>query len=95
MAGNTWEWTSDFFTSRHPDEVAHACCALHNPRALSPEACLAADRAGGPIPRRVTKGGSHLCAPNYCHRYRRAARQAEDVETSTAHIGFRCIVRNH
>ena len=48
---------------------------------------------GANIPRRVTKGGSHLCAPNYCLRYRPAARQGEQVDTSTAHIGFRCIVR--
>ena len=44
-------------------------------------------------PRRVIKGGSHLCAPNYCLRYRPAARQSETVETSTTHIGFRCVVR--
>ena len=48
---------------------------------------------GADIPRRVIKGGSHLCAPNYCLRYRPAARQAEAVDTSTSHIGFRCVVR--
>ena len=46
------------------------------------------------IPRRVIKGGSHLCAPNYCLRYRPAARQGEAVDTSTGHIGFRCVVRD-
>jgi formylglycine-generating enzyme required for sulfatase activity len=40
------------------------------------------------------KGGSHLCAPNYCLRFRPAARQGEAVDTSTAHIGFRCVVRD-
>ena len=50
-------------------------------------------QAGAHIPRRVTKGGSHLCAPNYCLRYRPAARQGEAVDTSTTHIGFRCVVR--
>jgi formylglycine-generating enzyme required for sulfatase activity len=48
---------------------------------------------GEQIPRRVTKGGSHLCAPSYCLRYRPAARQGEAVDTSTSHIGFRCIRR--
>ena len=43
--------------------------------------------------RQVIKGGSHLCAPNYCLRYRPAARQGETIDTSTSHIGFRCIVR--
>ena len=55
--------------------------------------CCAPTQAGEHIPRRVIKGGSHLCAPNYCLRYRPAARQFEAVDTSTTHIGFRCIVR--
>jgi formylglycine-generating enzyme required for sulfatase activity len=45
------------------------------------------------IPRKVIKGGSHLCAPNYCRRYRPAARHAEPIDTSTCHLGFRCIRR--
>ena len=45
------------------------------------------------IPRKVLKGGSHLCAPNYCRRYRPAARHPQPVDTSASHIGFRCIVR--
>lgn len=45
------------------------------------------------IPRRVMKGGSHLCAPNYCHRYRPAARMGQTIDTTTSHLGFRCIVR--
>jgi formylglycine-generating enzyme required for sulfatase activity len=47
------------------------------------------------IPRKVIKGGLHLCAPNYCRRYRPAARRAEPVDTSISHIGFRCVVRSH
>ena len=93
MCGNTWEWTADFFSPRHPDEAEDSCCAPRNPRVTSQEGSLALSGPGSSIPRRVTKGGSHLCAPNYCHRYRPAARQAEAVDTSTGHIGFRCIVR--
>jgi formylglycine-generating enzyme required for sulfatase activity len=59
----------------------------------SPAASFAAEQPGAHIPRRVIKGGSHLCAPNYCLRYRPAARQGEAVDTSTTHIGFRCIIR--
>ena len=84
VCGNVWEWTSDFHAT-HPD-ATHACCAPHNPRVTAP----AGDEA---IPRRVIKGGSHLCAPNYCLRYRPAARQGETVDTSTSHIGFRCVQR--
>jgi formylglycine-generating enzyme required for sulfatase activity len=93
MAGNVWEWTCDYFTPRHPEEEGKPCCVPHNPRVAAPEQSYALGQPGAHIPRKVIKGGSHLCAPNYCLRYRPAARQGETVETSTGHIGFRCIVR--
>jgi formylglycine-generating enzyme required for sulfatase activity len=89
MTGNVWEWTCDTFT-RHPEQTGAPCCVPRDPRASS---ALESGERHERIPRRVIKGGSHLCAPNYCLRYRPAARQAEAVDTSTSHIGFRCIVR--
>jgi formylglycine-generating enzyme len=81
MAGNVWEWTSTPWTAWHTTGRAapeHACCA---PSGL-----------GGESARRVMKGGSHLCAPSYCHRYRPAARQGQEIRSSTNHIGFRCVL---
>jgi sulfatase modifying factor 1 len=91
MAGNVWEWTSDFFTTFKGFE--RACCVPKNPRATSPESSLVVGEPGAQIPRKVIKGGSYLCAPNYCLRYRPAARQGEATDTSTSHIGFRCAIR--
>jgi len=87
MTGNVWEWTEDWFA----DHVAgDGCCASTNPR---PELSDASYGPGERVPRKVIKGGSHLCAPNYCLRYRPAARQGQTVDTSTSHLGFRCVVR--
>jgi formylglycine-generating enzyme len=83
----------DWFARRDSVENRPPCCAPRNQRVESPDQSYAADLPGANIPRRVIKGGSHLCAPNYCLRYRPAARQGEAVDTSTGHIGFRCIVR--
>jgi formylglycine-generating enzyme required for sulfatase activity len=90
MAGNVWEWTSDYFGSR-AERSEHGCCAPARP--VTAEESMVPGQPGASIPRRVIKGGSHLCAPNYCMRYRPAARQSEAIDSSTAHIGFRCVIR--
>ena len=92
MCGNVWEWTTDFF--RDHDRIAKSCCTVDNPRGGSLEASFDPRTPEIRIPRRVMKGGSYLCAPNYCRRYRPAARMAQAVDTSTCHLGFRCIVRD-
>ena len=94
MIGNVWEWTKDWFTPKHEADAPKACCIPENPRGGREEDSYDPCQPNIKIPRKVIKGGSHLCAPNYCRRYRPAARHAEPVDTSTSHVGFRCVVRS-
>ncbi len=78
MIGNVWEWTTTEYSPHHrPDQPETACCVPAGP--------------ADPTVNQALKGGSHLCAPEYCHRYRPAARSAQSQDSATTHIGFRCV----
>jgi formylglycine-generating enzyme required for sulfatase activity len=90
MIGNVWEWTTDWYSDSH--KVVQSCCS-------GAKKIDAREKSYDPtmpqikIPRKVIKGGSFLCAPNYCRRYRPAARMAQPIDTSTCHVGMRLIKR--
>ena len=77
MIGNVWEWTSEPWSTNHA-RSHRSCCSSENEKNRIPNQL-------------VLKGGSHLCAPNYCQRYRPAARIAQMIDSATSHIGFRCV----
>ena len=88
MIGNVWEWTVDWY-----GQPTKGCCSLSKQDARAEQASYDPAAPELRIPRKVIKGGSHLCAPNYCQRYRPAARHPQPIDTSTSHVGFRCVRR--
>jgi len=93
VTGNVWEWTDDWYAASH-EVAAGACCAPVNPMGGTERASLDPAQPQFAIPRKVIKGGSHLCADSYCLRYRPAARRPQPIDTGMSHIGFRTVRRD-
>ncbi|WP_221796327.1 formylglycine-generating enzyme family protein [Aquisediminimonas sediminicola] len=94
LIGNVWEWTQDWW-SEHSGvaKAKDSCCGKKNPRGGNMRNSFDPSQPDIRIGRKVIKGGSHLCAINHCQRFRPAARHPEMIDTSTTHIGFRCVIR--
>ena len=94
MAGNVWEWTTDWYSTQPGTIEAKPCCGGAQARLANVRESYDPNQPNVRIPRKVLKGGSHLCAPNYCLRFRPAARSPQMIDTSMSHLGFRCVLRD-
>lgn len=93
MIGNVWEWTRDWYAMAPSTSGRGSCCEASNPRGATLSQSYDPATPHLRIGRKVLKGGSHLCAPSYCRRYRPAARLGQMIDSATSHIGFRCVSR--
>jgi formylglycine-generating enzyme len=87
MIGNVWEWTSDYYDPQYYSQLTSSGKVAVNPK--GPKRSFDPNEPG--VTKYVTKGGSYLCATDYCSNYRPSARQGTAFDSGQSHIGFRCV----
>ena len=86
MAGNVWQWVSDWYRADYYGQLAWVGRVVRNPR--GPSSSFDPDEPAQP--KRVMRGGSYLCHASYCNRYRTDARSSNTPDSATTNLGFRC-----
>jgi len=87
IAGNAWEWVSDWYRPDYYKRLASTGIVARNPQ--GPESSF--DPAEPDEKKRVHRGGSYLCTDQYCTRYMVGTRGKGEIRSATNHLGFRCV----